>query len=66
MLERVSVKDVENDSDPGYEVLCMEEIAESVLAGDQPGESSSSESEDEVAKRPKMSQVQDYIHTTIF
>ena len=46
----VSVKDVENwleenDSDPGYQVLSTEEIAESVLAGYQPGESSSSDSE---------------------
>ena len=42
----VSVEDVENwldenDSDPGYQVLSTVEIAESVLAGDQPGESSS-------------------------
>ena len=37
----VSVKDVENwleenDSNPAYQVLSTEEIAESVLAGDQP------------------------------
>ena len=38
----------ENDSEPGYQVLSTEEITESVLAGDQPGESSSSDSEDEV------------------
>ena len=49
----VCVEDVENlleenDSDPGYQVLSTEEIAESALAGDQPGESSSSDSEDEV------------------
>ena len=48
MLEReVSVEDlenrlVENDSDPVYHVLSTEEIAESDLAGDQPGDSSSS------------------------
>ena len=41
--KEVSVEDeenwlVENDSDPGYQDLSMEEIAESVLAGDQPGE----------------------------
>ena len=31
----------ENDSDPGYQVISTEEIAESVLADDQPEESSS-------------------------
>ena len=40
-----------NDSDHGYQVLSTEEIAESVLAGDQPGESSSSDSEDEMVVR---------------
>ena len=64
----VSVEDVENwleenDSDPGYRVISMEEIAESVLNGDQPGESSSSDSEDELAVRQKISQVRDCIHT---
>ena len=64
----VSVEDVENwleenDSDPGYRVLSTEEIAESVLNGDQPGESSSSDSEDELAVRQKISQVRDCIHT---
>ena len=63
VLEReISVKGVENwleenDSDPGYQVLSTEEIVESVLAVDQPGESSSSDSEDEVVVRQKMSQV---------
>ena len=57
----VSVKDAENNSDPGHQVLPKEEIAESVLVGDQPGESSSSDSEDEVVVRPKMSQVPDCI-----
>ena len=52
----VSVEDVENwleesDSDPGYQVLCTKEIVESVPAGDQPGESSSSDSGDEVIVR---------------
>ena len=37
----------ENDSDPGCQVLSTEEIAESVQAGDQSGESNSSDSEDE-------------------
>ena len=41
----------EDDSDPGYQVLSTEEIVESVLAGDQPGESGSSDSEDEVVVR---------------
>ena len=54
----VSAKDVgnwleEKDSDPGYQVLSTEEIAELVLVGYQPGESSSSDSEDEVGVRPK-------------
>ena len=53
----------ENDSYPGYQVLSTEEIAESFLASDQPGESSSSDSEDEVVVRPKMSQVRDCIDT---
>ena len=66
----VSVEDVEdwlveNDSDPGYQLLSTEEIAESVLAGDQPGESSSSDSEDEVVVRQKMSQVSDCSDTLI-
>ena len=54
----VSVEDVENwleenDSNPGYQVLSMEEIAESVMAGDQPGENGSSDSDDEVVVRQK-------------
>ena len=67
----VSVKDVENwleenDSDPAYQVLSTEEIAESVLIDDQPGESSSSDSEDEVVVvRPRTSQVRDCIDTLI-
>ena len=49
----VSVEDVENwleenDSDPGYQVLSTDEIAESVLADDQPGVSSSSDTGDEM------------------
>ena len=52
----VSVKDVENwfeenNSDPGYQVHPTEEIADSILAGDQPGESSSSDTEDEMVVR---------------
>ena len=38
---------------------------ESVLAGDQPGESSSSESEDEVVEIPRMSPERDCIDTVI-
>ena len=58
----VIVHDVENwlketDCDPGYQVLSTEEIAESVQAGDQPGESISSDSEDKVGVRQRMSQV---------
>ena len=34
----------ENDSDPGYQVVSTEEIVESLLAVDQPGESSSRDS----------------------
>ena len=55
----------ENDSDPGYQVFSTEEIAESALACDQAGESSSSDSEDEVVVRPIMSQVRDCIDTLI-
>ena len=60
----VSVEDVENwleenDSDLGYKVLSTEEIVESVLAGDQPGESSRRDSEDEVVARPRMSPERD-------
>ena len=60
----VRVEDVENwleenHSDPGYQVFSAEEIAELVMSGDQPGENSSSESEDEVVVRQKMSQVRD-------
>ena len=65
----VSVEDVENwleenDSDHVYQVLSTEEIAESVLAGDQPGKSSS-DSEDEVVVRLRMSQVRDCTDTLI-
>ena len=41
----------ENDLEPGYQVLSTGEIVESVLLGDQPGESSSSDSEDDVMVR---------------
>ena len=55
-MKEVSDKDVENwleesESYPVYQVLSTEEIVESVLGGDQPGESSSSDSEDEVVVR---------------
>ena len=58
--KEVSVEDVENwleenDSELGYQVLSTDEIAESVLGGEQPGESSSSDSEEEVMVRPKVS-----------
>ena len=55
----------ENDSNPDYQVRTTEEIAESVLLGAQPGESSISDSEDEVVVRRKMSQVRDCIDTPI-
>ena len=54
----VCVEGVENwleeiHSDPVYQVLYTGKILESVLAGDQPGESSSSDTEDEVVVRQK-------------
>ena len=55
----------ENNSDPDYQVRTTEEIAESVLPGAQPVESSISNSEDEVVVRQNMSQVRDCIDTPI-
>ena len=59
-LHQVNDKDVENwleesDSDPGYEVLSSKELSESELAGDQPGESGSSDSEDVMVVRKNVS-----------
>ena len=49
----------ENDSDPVFQVLSVEEIDESVQAEEQPGVSGGSDSEDEEVMRPRMSQVRD-------
>ena len=67
---KVNVEEVENwleenDSDPVCQVFSTEEIAESVLPGDQPGESSSRDSEDEVVVRLKIDQIRDCIGTLI-
>ena len=53
----------ENDADPWYQVLSMEEIAKTVLHGDQ--SDSSSDLEEEVVVRPRIADVRDSIDTLI-
>ena len=64
-LDNVENRLEENDFGPGYRILSTEKIAESVLAGDQSGESCCSDLEDEVVVRQRMSQVRDSIDTLI-
>ena len=63
----VTVEDVENwlddnDANPGYQVLSLGEIADSVV---NESNSSSSESEEEVVVRSKMAEVRDSIDTLL-
>ena len=65
----MSLEDVENwlddsDTDPGHQVMTLDEIADSVTEAARE-DSSSSESEEEVVPRPKMAHVHESIDTLL-